>query len=189
MIFQVFHDAYEPWRLQRGSGRQRPSQKYKHYKLKVSIYLILCEQSNKLPHTSVGERILQEKSGSSIVWNNVCKNIYKTTIEPHLREFQFKIIHNYLPVNSKLFKYKLITSDRCSYCFVSSETVEHLFGNCFQVKNIYFTIREWLESIGIEMPKFEQNVILYGLTPFNRNNALQNHILLLFKQFVYMCRN
>ena len=37
---------------------------------------------------------------------------------------------------------------------------------------------EWLESIGIEMPKFEQNVILYGLTPFNRNNALQNHILL-----------
>ena len=38
------------------------------------------------------------------------------------------------------------------------------------------------------MPKFEQNVILYGLTPFNRNNALQNHILLLFKQFVYMCR-
>ena len=154
-----------------------------------SIYLILCEQSNKLPHTSVGERILQEKSGSSIVWNNVCKNIYKTTIEPHLREFQFKIIHNYLPVNSKLFKYKLITSDRCSYCFVPSETVEHLFGNCFQVKNIYFTIMEWLESIGIEMPKFEQNVILYGLTPFNRNNALQNHILLLFKQFVYMCRD
>ena len=38
------------------------------------------------------------------------------------------------------------------------------------------------------MPKFEQNVILYGLTPFNRNNALQNHILLLFKQFVYMCK-
>ena len=50
-----------------------------------SIYLILCEQSNKLSHTSVGERILQEKSGSSIVWNNVCKNIYKTTTEPHLR--------------------------------------------------------------------------------------------------------
>ena len=39
------------------------------------------------------------------------------------------------------------------------------------------------------MPKFEQNVILYGFTPFNRNNALQNHILLLFKQFVYMCRD
>ena len=43
--------------------------------------------------------------------------------------------------------------------------------------------------LGIEMPKFEQKVILYGLTPFNMNNALQNHILLLFKQFVYMCRN
>ena len=92
-----------------------------------SIYLILCEQSNKLSHTSLGERILQEKAGGSIVWNNVCKNIYKTTIEPHLREYQFKIIHTYLPVNSKLLKYKLITSDRCPYCFVSSETVEHLF--------------------------------------------------------------
>ena len=56
-----------------------------------SIYLI-CEQSNKIPHTSVGEQILQEKTGGSIVWNNVCKNIYKTTIEPHLREFQLKII-------------------------------------------------------------------------------------------------
>ena len=53
-----------------------------------NIYLILCEQSNKIPHTSVGERILQEKTGSSIVWNNVCKNICKTTIEPHLGEFQ-----------------------------------------------------------------------------------------------------
>ena len=61
------------------------------------------------------------------------KNIYLilTTIERHLREFQFKIIHNYLPVNSKLFKYKLIPSDRCSYCFVSSETVKHIFCNCF----------------------------------------------------------
>ena len=37
------------------------------------------------------------------------------------------------------------------------------------------------------MPKFEQ--ILYGLTQFNRNNALQTHILLLLKHFVNICRN
>ena len=104
-----------------------------------SIYLILCEQSNKLPHTSVGEQYYK-KNLEALQFGIMFVKIFIKLLLNHLREFQFKIIHNYLPVNSKLFKYKLITSDRCSYCFVSSETVEHLFGNCFQVKHSHIIL-------------------------------------------------
>ena len=43
-----------------------------------------------------------------INWNTVCGNIYKTAIDTYSREFQFRIIHNYLNVNDKFYKWKLI---------------------------------------------------------------------------------
>ena len=42
---------------------------------------------------------LEYKYGNDFDWCGTCSNIYKTTIDNYSRAFQFKIVHNILPVN------------------------------------------------------------------------------------------
>ena len=56
-------------------------------------------------------------------WKSLCQAVYRVTNDTYTRQFQYKIIHNYLPTNSLLFNYKLTDSNRCTFCF------KHLFAN------------------------------------------------------------
>ena len=51
--------------------------------------------------------ILFKKYNLQINWNNVYTCIYQTTIDPYLRQFQYKILHYYLATNEMLFKWNL----------------------------------------------------------------------------------
>ena len=62
-----------------------------------------------------GRRALQNIFQENINWNEAFEIIYKTTIETKLREFQFKLLHNILPINSILYRWKLTDSPRCSF--------------------------------------------------------------------------
>ena len=70
---------------------------------------------------------LETKLNGSLKWNNAFTILNKTTIDTGSREFQYRILHNYLHVNSKLYRWKIVDSPRCSYCFINTETMEHYF--------------------------------------------------------------
>ena len=44
-----------------------------------------------------------------------------------LKEFQFKILHRYLPTNDLLFKMEKVNSRKCTFCNLYRETILHLF--------------------------------------------------------------
>ena len=52
-------------------------------------------------------------------WQTICNLIYSVSIDTYTRYFQYKILHSFLSVNSKLKKWDIIDSDRCS-CFTES---------------------------------------------------------------------
>ena len=56
------------------------------------------------------------------------------TRESKLRIFQFKLIHRRISTNRYLFKVGLSSSEQCSFCENTSETLLHLFWGCPQVK-------------------------------------------------------
>ena len=120
---------------------------------------------------------------------DVCKVMYDSTTEPHLREFQFKILHNYLPLNDKLYKWKISACFRCSYCFISAESDVHLFCHCLFTKIYNLEIKQWLAMCNVNLPNCDDNIILYGISPSTKHNTLLNHIIMLFKHFVYNCRS
>ena len=115
--------------------------------------------------------------------------MYDSTIEPHLREFQFEILHNYLPLNNKLYKWKISECFRCSYCFISTESAVHLFCHCLFTKTLYLEIKQWLAMCNVNLPDCDDNINLYGISPSTKHNTLLNHIIMLFKLFVYNCRS
>ena len=41
----------------------------------------------------------------------------------------------------------------------------------------------------VNLPNCDDNIILYGISPSTKHNTLSNHIIMLFKQFVYNCRS
>ena len=68
---------------------------------------------------------------------------FKITIENKLRSFQFKLIHNILPTNQRLWKMNVKSSPKCEQCDAPCETISHMFYECPAVKIFWEKVIEW----------------------------------------------
>ena len=110
------------------------------------------------------------------------------TLDSYSRSFQYKILNNVLYLNKKLFTFRKSTSPLCPFCKLSDETVLHLFYECNIILNL------WNELVLF----FENEFTLFDLTPqaaflgfLNVDSELlliQNHLLLIFKIYIYNSR-
>lgn len=150
-----------------------------------NVYSVFIKSLSEEP---TGKIVLDNKN-VNISWKEACQLPYRTTIDTKSREFQFKIIHGYLATNSKLYKWKLLDSNRCSFCFICEETVTHIFCECSRIVTFYVNIKDWCEKLRILLPSANSINVIYGIHPCKKTNWLENHLLLLFKQIVYNGRN
>ena len=82
-------------------------------------------------------------------------------------------------------KWNVVDSDRCSYCFVSQESVKYLFLYCPFVVTIYNQIKQWCTNFNVHMPNLESQSIIYGILPCPPENELVNLLIMLFKKLVF----
>ena len=143
-----------------------------------SVYLSLI--SEKFVQPTALKQWEQTTQIDTDNWDLYFSSIYYTTLEKYSREFQFKVIHRYLPVNSVLYKWKLVDSERCTYCFIHKETLDHLFYECSYAKNLFYKIEEWLKNTGVVMPTFTLVNVIFGLLEGKYINLI-NHIILIYK--------
>ena len=122
------------------------------------------------------------------MWKKACLNIYLTSIDSYSRHFQYKIIHQYLAVNSNLYKWKLSDSPRCSYCAIDLETIDNLFFDCYLTQSLYLNIKQWCDTFNLILPNRNAKSILYGIVPTGTDNPIINTLILLHKQFVFNCK-
>ena len=109
--------------------------------------------------------------------------------DPYRRYFQYKVLNNVLYLNEKLFFFGISETSQCSFCNQNNETIEHLFCHCFVAKALWNDLNTF----------FENHLSLYDLTPqaaffgFTEKNLddtiLQNHLLLVFKIYLYKSRS
>lgn len=55
---------------------------------------------------------------------------------------QYQILHRIVPTINYLYKIKLKDSPLCNFCKLNIETIEDLFTECFEVKDIWYKIKE-----------------------------------------------
>ena len=129
-----------------------------------------------------------------IDWTAVYMLPRLVTHNTYMRSFQYKILNNILYLNKKLHIFGIKSSPLCSFCNLYDETPCHIFYECDRVKFL------WLELVQC----FQNTLILPTLTPqtailgildsvsndsfFENNKILINHILLIFKLYVYKSR-
>ena len=112
-----------------------------------------------------------------------------TTYNTCLCSFQYKILHNILFLNKRLYFSRITKSPLCSYCNTNDETRIHLFLECNATKSLWLQLNTHFHS-DLKFPILTtQTAILRIFNDSVSNIHLINHILLLFKLYIYKSRN
>ena len=109
-------------------------------------------------------------------------NIGKITIYVKLRSFQYRLLMMSIVTNKKLFVWKIIESNQCSFCESECETLRHLFFDCKYVKQLWEAVTSRLKIDNLTYQKIICNNI-------NDNpKRAENCIVLMTKYYIYRTR-
>ena len=81
-----------------------------------------------------------------------------------------------------------VPSPLCTFCGDHEETLEHLFINCTFSKKFWLSVITWLNGYDMKIDKLDEITILFGIPDNNPDNYLLNHIIIMGKQTIYLCR-
>lgn len=113
---------------------------------------------------------------------------FKTTKQSKLQWLQFQILHRIIPTNDFLHKIKVKESPACSFCKSANETIEHLFADCYCVKEIWESCEEWLLRKFEMQVTFDKNLILFGKYKERILYKVHNLLILITKQYIFASR-
>ena len=109
----------------------------------------------------------------------------------YLRSFKYKILNNVLFINKKLRTFGIKPSPLCSFCNLHNETSYNIFYECNCVKCLWPDLVQFFQNNLISAILTPEAVIFgfldstYNDNVFDNNRYLSNHMLLIFKLFVY----
>ena len=132
-------------------------------------------------HSSVKEEI-NEVQNRIFILPRLC------TGDKKLREFQFKLLHNILPTNKKLYKYKLKDTNTCDVCNTNPESIDHLLWECGTCKTIFLQFHEWWQKqTDTAYNDINLDTVLFGYFPLVKSNLsfLYNHLILITKYYIF----
>ena len=71
--------------------------------------------------------------------------MYKLTKDPVLLSFNFKLLHRNIITNKNLSLWHVNTNlDKCTFCNMNSETIEHMFYYCNIIQRLWADIFNWI---------------------------------------------
>ena len=131
--------------------------------------------------------ILQE------VWKTIYSIYRSCTKDNKIKELQYKILHRYIPTNKLLFQMGKITTNKCTFCEIYTETIEHLFFECHFVRNIWFELEHRLHLVeDVKICLTASDVLLcynmYGNQSSNLQTVNINTVLLYVKNYIWECK-
>ena len=118
----------------------------------------------------------------NVDWKKVYMLPRRVTIESSLRSFQYKILNNILYLNDRLYKFNIVDSPLCSLCKLEKESVIHLFCTCTVSKKLWKQLQSWLPGLPDLYPEM---IILGQWNEDSSQNIINNHIILIFKRYIY----
>ena len=112
----------------------------------------------------------------------------KVTTDTSTRIFQYKILNNILCLNNRLHKMTIAESPLCSLCGNDTETILHFFCHCSITQNLWTQMQNWLSNI-LDIPELTSKIVILGKCLCqSATDILINHIILMFKKFLYARR-
>lgn len=111
--------------------------------------------------------------------------LYYAANETYAWPFQDKLLNNILFTNTKLFKGKLIESEKCSFCAIYKEDLYHLFYDCSYTRIFWNRFCNGWSNFWSENLSLSLKDVIVGI--LNRNDLL-NYLIILGKLSIWECR-
>ena len=109
---------------------------------------------------------------------------FRKTLEPKLREFQFKTLNRIVFTNEKLFRFGMADSPSCAFCQTEVESIEHLLFSCKVSSSFWKHVLSWLRDYNIFVDSLKEDVI-FGKFDIAEDFLLFYQIFLLGKFNIY----
>ncbi len=119
--------------------------------------------------------------------SKVLENIKVITLSTKLRSFLYRLIHFAILTNTKLYEWKIVDSELCTFCNTEPETYIHLFWECQVARQIWKQVENWCKNkANRNITPTLKKIMLCKLSL----NALDciNSICLITMQYIYGCR-
>ena len=173
------------------------------YDHKTKSYKILCKgTTSKDIYTLLIEKT-KKTSYMEDVWLNMCNTqteldlfnktwlLLKKTKEMKIVNFKYKLIHNILPCDKHLCKWKIATTEKCGLCNVVGD-YKHLFLECVKVQQIIPLLESYIfRKFGIKMKLATLKILIFGYKvrheEYNDFNMWLNKLWYII--FVNYCKN
>ena len=143
---------------------------------------------DKISVTPTSQKYFDRLFGHNLNWEKIYTLPHLVTVDTYARIFQFKLSHNTLFLNSRLFHLHYSANSLCSLCNNFSETPIHLFCECLVTVDLWNKLTSFFTpSLNLD-PLTPQSAILGFFDCSDNTFLIRNHILLLFKLCVYKHR-
>ncbi len=112
------------------------------------------------------------------------------TRDMKMKEFQYKILHRYLPTNDLLYKMKKVSSKKCSFCNLYNDTVIHMFYECFCIKELWYMVFNVLQLIdnSVKTLTCKEVILGFDLKKISPLNLIINNVILHVKMYLWKCK-
>ncbi len=110
------------------------------------FYSKFIENPHIVPTLSVKWKNLLQTAIDDETISKVLENIKVITLSTKLRSFLYRFIHFAIPTNTRLYEWKIVDSELCTFCNTEPETYIHLFWECQVAKQIWNQIELWCKN-------------------------------------------
>ena len=116
------------------------------------------------------------------------KSIHYVTNVTKYRSFQYRFLHASLVTNAHLYRWGILSTNGCTFCGDSKETMQHLFFECVHTKLLWQSVQEYVH---VRSPESKTN---WDRTSIALNSVVKgsgsyiNYVCLIVKQFIYRQR-
>lgn len=122
----------------------------------------------------------------NINWNRAWNNPHKFLITNKVKEISFKILHHYYPCNKIICKFIPTVDEKCSFCFMETETLDHLFYSCSYSSSLWNDIQDFINGqLGSNIHLSNFDIFFYFSDSNSSVQYLVNLIILLGKFFIH----
>ena len=112
---------------------------------------------------------------------------HTVALEPYVRPFQYKVLNGILYTNSKLYQIGYISSDLCSFCTRTSQSLYHLFYFCPFSKTFWSDFESFWHLLTNEKIQLSlQDIIVGVVTTKCPSHHLLNYMLLIGKLYLWV---
>ena len=108
--------------------------------------------------------------------------VYKQTIVPKLRAFQYHFLLRTIYTNTHLKRFNIKQTDLCSFCNRVKDSLTHMFVECTEVSNLWIRLNELLNA------NIEPNDIkkIFFNRVMENSKLLPNFLVLVTKYYIYV---